>query len=177
MANYAIPRAARDCSDTCDPEAVDTLVRCAYVDDVMRSFSSERRAVEIFGQVRDIAASAGFNLTSIVSNSRQVLESFPLDSLAPEYQTVDLGGAELPHDRVLGILWKVNEDRFSFKIGRVTKPATRRGMLSVVGSLFDPLGLVSPVLVPARALFQQTCSLQLGWDDELPEDLSSKWNR
>ena len=48
-------------------------------------------------------------------------------------------------------------------------------MLSVIHSTYDPFGLVGPALVPAKQLFQETCRLQLGWDDLLPPSIAQKW--
>ena len=123
----------------------------------------------------EITASAGFNLRGIVSNSRRVLAEFPTDSLATDYQNIDLLNTDLPNGRVLGVYWKVGSDEFSFKIGNLDKPFNRRGMLSVIGSLFDPLGFVTPILVPARSLFQQTCSLKLDCDSPLPAAFVVHW--
>ena len=63
------------------------------------------------------------------------------------------------------------------KLGKVEKDAkvTKRTILSSIAKLFDPLGLVSPVIVNAKVLFQEICIENLGWDDELPEDKRAKW--
>ena len=53
---------------------------------------------------------------------------------------------------------------------------TRKGMLSTVSSTFDPLGLVSPVLIIGKILFQDATRLKLIWDDEVPCELASRWN-
>ena len=48
-------------------------------------------------------------------------------------------------------------------------------MLSLVASMYDPLGLVVPIVIVGRLLFREATKLKHGWDDSLPEDLTSKW--
>ena len=46
---------------------------------------------------------------------------------------------ELPSQRALGLQWCVESNTFTFNICLRTRPFTRRGTLSVIGSYFDPL--------------------------------------
>ena len=50
-------------------------------------------------------------------------------------------------------------------------------MLSCVSSLYDPLGLVSPILLPAEQLLQELCRRKLGRDEEVDDDLSHSWRQ
>ena len=52
---------------------------------------------------------------------------------------------------------------------------TKRGILSVLASLFDPHGILSPVGVTAKILFQDLCKLKVGWDDPIPESFVETW--
>ena len=56
-----------------------------------------------------------------------------------------------------------------------TKTATRRRILSVICSVYDPLGFVSPCILPAKAIQQDLCLKGLGWDDPIPETSKLKW--
>jgi len=53
------------------------------------------------------------------------------------------------------------------RIGVTEKPCTRRGLLSMIGHTYDPLGVIQPLLLPARQLLQQACVAKLGWDDQI----------
>ena len=57
------------------------------------------------------------------------------------------------------------------------RPLTRRGILSTLSSVYDPLGLISPVVLVGKQILQQLCADQLSWDDPLPESLESRWER
>ena len=55
------------------------------------------------------------------------------------------------------------------------KPLTRRGLLSAVSSLFDPLGFMAPVELIAKLLLQDLCWKKLAWDDRIPNDDQVLW--
>ena len=68
-------------------------------------------------------------------------------------------------DRALGIQWNTEEDKLEFKVKLKEKPMNRRGMLSIISSVYDPLGLVSPHLLKGKNILQNFCydSFELGW--------------
>ena len=40
---------------------------------------------------------------------------------------------------------------------------------------FDPLGVVCPIMLNAKVLFQETCKRKLSWDAVIPIDVNNKW--
>lgn len=86
---------------------------------------------------------------------------------------MDLEG--LPKERALGVEWDVLEDTIGFKTQVKEKPPTRRGMLSVTSSVYDPLGIAAPFVLLAKLILQDLCKRQLTWDEEMPEDCLVKW--
>lgn len=54
---------------------------------------------------------------------------------------------------------------------------TRRGILSVVGSMYDPLGFLAPVILPAKQILQDLCRTKLGWDEEIPQVVAQRWQK
>ena len=52
---------------------------------------------------------------------------------------------------------------------------TKRGALSFLCSIFDPLGFLNPCLLGIMLLIQDLCKKKLNWDDSLPSDLQKKW--
>ena len=47
----------------------------------------------------------------------------------------------------MGIFWDAENDVIKFKIDLKDQPMTRPGMLSVISSIYDPLGLACPFLL------------------------------
>ena len=54
-------------------------------------------------------------------------------------------------------------------------PITRRGILSVVSSVYDPHGFLSPFILLAKTIVQSLCGMKLTWDEEIPEDVANRW--
>ncbi len=95
--------------------------------------------------VKDLTAvcSKGrFQLSKWISNSRKVLASIPEERLSKSTKDLNLDKDNLPVERVLGLYWCVESDAFMFKIAISERPPTRRGVLSVFGSIYDPLGFL-----------------------------------
>ena len=62
------------------------------------------------------------------------------------------------------------------KIAISTYP-TKRNILSVVASLFDPLGFLSPFTLPAKLIFQSLCKDKISWDESLPTHILAQWGK
>ena len=54
---------------------------------------------------------------------------------------------------------------------------TRRGILSTVSSVFDPLGFISPVILKGKQILQEVCRAQYDWDTQLPDDIVTRWQK
>ncbi|XP_055012690.1 uncharacterized protein LOC129409784 [Boleophthalmus pectinirostris] len=78
-------------------------------------------------------------------------------------------------ERALGVDWCIESDSFKFRILVKSMPLTRRGILSVVSSIYDPLGFLSPFILLAKIIVQNLCRMKLAWDDEIPEDIANRW--
>ena len=73
--------------------------------------------------------------------------------------------------------WDAQSDTFKFKTIATCKPSTKRGVLSTVSSLFDPLGFLSPLVFSAKILLQELWRKKLPWDQEIPEPYLTQWRR
>ena len=117
----------------------------------------------------------GFHLTKWISNSRDVISGVPEIERAPSVKNLDLSNNLALTERVLGVQWNVQKDTFSYKMAGKDRPITRRRILSIICSVYDPLGFVSPCILPAKAIQQDLCLKGLGWDDPIPEPCKQKW--
>ena len=82
--------------------------------------------------------------------------------------------------KVLGLTWDKEADELQFKFDKIVQGShrivpTKRVILSTLATLFDPLGLISPLAVPAKVLFQDLCLTKLDWDEPLPPNELSRW--
>lgn len=145
------------------------------MDDCLKSVNTEQEAVQLAGQLTQLCASGGFTLNKWVSNSRTLLASLTEQSLTQELKDLDLDKDALPIERALGVQWCVQSDSFVFKIQLKDVPLTRRGLLSMISSIYDHLGMLAPVILVAKQVLQELCGLKLGWDDQIPEHLEKRW--
>ncbi|KAI3356761.1 hypothetical protein L3Q82_003438 [Scortum barcoo] len=174
-ASFALRRCAQDQSGQFKAEVMDTVLQNFYVDDCLKSVVTEEAAITLCQDLIKICAYGGFRLNKWVSNRRKVLDSIPKSELAKEMKNLDLDQDDLPLERALGLNWCVESDAFKFKITIRDRPFTRRGLLSVIGSVYDPLGILAPVVLPAKTIMQDLCRLKIGWDDNLPEHIKKRW--
>lgn len=72
----------------------------------------------------------------------------PKSELVGQVKTLDLDQDKLSLERALGLNWYIQSDTFKFKITIRDRPFTQRGLLSVVCSIYDPLGIF--VVLPAK---------------------------
>ncbi|XP_062711045.1 uncharacterized protein LOC134289057 [Aedes albopictus] len=147
-----------------------------YVDDALSSADSLPAAVEAVKQLKGIMQKGGFSLHKWCSNSNELLEHIPT---AEQEQPAALEEYE-PNGviKVLGLLWDPKADIFQIArpIQRSLKqPVTKRIIYSEVARLFDPLGLVSSVIVVAKLLVQRLWQCKIGWDDPVNDQTQKFW--
>ena len=175
--NFALRRAADDYEDKVGVETADILRRNFYVDDCLRSEKTEDMAVKRIRDIVHTCAHGGFHLTKFTSNSRRVLQNIPVQERAKELRSLDLNSDCLPIERALGVHWTVQSDSIGFRITIKDRPLTRRGILSTVGSIYDPLGMAAPALLPGKKILQDLCKEKIDWDDEIPEEYCHRWEQ
>lgn len=120
-------------------------------------------------------ALSNLRLHKIASNRAAVMEAFPAEDRARDSKDLDLSTDDIPLQRSLGISWNITSDTFTFQVQNNDKPFTRRGVLSMVSSLFDPLGFVAPVTIQGRSLLRELSSQVGDWDSPLPNDKKAEW--
>ncbi|XP_053390135.1 uncharacterized protein LOC128553049 [Mercenaria mercenaria] len=173
-ANFGMKNMASDNEEQFGSEIADFIRRDFYVDDGLWSVSSVPEAVNLIKKSTELCSKAGLRLHKFVSNSKVGIQSLS-ESRDEDLKNVDLTGDNLPVQRTLGVLWCLDSDTFQYEIVSNNRPLTRRGILSTVSSIYDPLGFISPAALSGKQILQQMCADQVGWDDPLPESLNGKW--
>ena len=171
--NFALRKMAEENFQRFYFEVINTVRRNFYVDDCLKCVPSESEAICLTADLRRLLERGGFNLTKWVSNSRKLIESLPESDRAGSFK--DLHDGQMPVECTLGVHWDMEGDIFCFKIEVKDKPLTRRGLLSVVSSVYDPLGFAAPVILPAKVILQDLCRKRLEWDDPIPTKEKERW--
>ena len=172
---YALHRTAEDHAQEHFDEARETVLRNFYVDDCLKSVATEKEAIILTKQLKELVARGGFNLTKWTSNSQAVLTEIPVEDQSKKVKERPLD-APL-EDRALGVYWSVEGDELGFKSQQMAKPLTKRGILSMLSSVYDPLGIAGPFILGARRIMQELCRTKIGWDDEVPLEHRRQWER
>ena len=90
-------------------------------------------------------------------------------------------GSERHHAGLLGMMWNPKEDTLQFPRKAIVIPPdvkfTKRQVLSSASSTFDPIGLISPVLVPAKKFISSLWDKGFDWDEILPDELQQQYNQ
>ncbi|XP_013384334.1 uncharacterized protein LOC106154518 [Lingula anatina] len=174
-ASYALQKTAHDNRKDFDIHVIGSVYKNFYVDDLLKSVSGTEEAKSFISQITELMSRGGFHLTKWVSNHREVLESIPASERASSVVNLDL--EKLPSDRTLGVQWNVESDTFGFKIKNEVKRETRRGILSYIAAMYDPLGYAAPFVLPGKQILQQLCRAGYSWDEELSQDYLSLWRK
>ena len=116
----------------------------------------------------------GFHLHKFTSNNSEVLNSISPEDRAADKRNPSLVSNDPAIERALGVHWCIESDTLQFRIELKDKPLSRRGILSTVSSIYDPLGLVAPVILQGKRILQELCRDGVGWDEKVPEDIEEE---
>ena len=155
------------------PLASFVLLQDTYVDDVLSGHSDIEKALQIQEELISLVKSGGMNLRKWCSNCIQLLSNIPIkDQEIQSHQS----NTQITI-KTLGIIWNPVSDTFSFNIKQpqASTSYTKRKILSDIASLFDPLGLLSPIIVLGKIFMQSLWCIQSDWDEEIPEDHINFW--
>ena len=172
-ANYGLRKIASLYETDFGTQASSFIMRSFYVDDGYISVPTDQEAVELIENTKQLCLKGGLELHKFVSNSDVVMKSLQSNEKSV---SLELPGSDSV-ERALGVIWCVQSDTFQFRIVVPVKPFTRRGVLSVISSIYDPIGLVSPFVLEGRKILQELCIQGADWDDAIPGELESRWRK
>lgn len=159
------------------PLASKAIISQTYVDDALCGEDSLENLQKLYQELIDLCKLGNLSLHKWCSNSSEFLQENNLISSPSVYQeNVDIS-VEGISNKVLGLFWNPNSDNFSISIPEVQSQSsvTKRQVLSLIAQMFDPLGLIGPIIVIAKIIMQEIWKSKINWDEELSEQLFSQW--
>ena len=183
-----------------DPEFVKKLLQSFFVDDLVTGMDSTENAFQLYQKAKERLKQGGFTLRKWKSSREGLIDEIQANERFFQLEKPDVNSSEIQdsfasetlegttigktssYTKVLGIGWDRKSDTLEVNLSKVSEAncnsslPTKRTILSTLASIFDPLGLVSPVLVGPKVLFQEMCIDKLDWDDPLPEAKLSLWD-
>lgn len=158
------------------PLAAEAVKNSFHMDDLMPSVEMVETAKEMRQQLTELGDKVGFHIRKWISQKPEVIIDIPEADRATK---VDLQKKEFPVTKTLGVVWIVQEDKFSFSF--VPPPdelvLTKRNVLKKTASIYDPFGFLTPFVVRATMLIQEAWIAALRWDEELPDHFKTEWKR
>lgn len=146
-----------------------------YMDDYVCSLDGVDIAEQTYQEMVAMFRSGGFNLVKWISNSSELLNKIPSTYLNP--QNIEFDADAHTNTKIVGMQWNPIEDFFQFKINGNSVKCTKRTVLSATARLFDPLGLIGPVVAYMKVLVQECWKHDLDWDDAVPAYIENKFNK
>ena len=150
-----------------------------------------KQAIKLVNETRAMCRLGGLHLHNFLSTSEEVMLSIPRDDRAlplrsaPKILSTEAVSNSKPYtellskstsiEKALDVGWCVTSDTLQFRINLNDHRTTRRGVLSSVASIYDPLGLASPLILGGKQILQETIKEGLDWDEELSDGLRAKW--
>ena len=152
------------------PLAATKIKEDFYVDDILTGTETIAEALKLKNQLIDILSRGGFKLHKWTSNVKE---------LNYNHNSSNLININFDNEsrKLLGINWDASADVISYTVNSQATKSTvsKRLVLSKIAQLFDPLGILGPVIVTAKLIMQQIWKLNLNWDESLPQQLHIKW--
>jgi hypothetical protein len=155
--------------------ARDIIQNSFYMDDVLSGGDTEEIAIEAKRQLTEVLRRGGFELQKWASNNKTFMNTVEPEKRA---KNAEIGINSKETIKTLGIAWQSSEDTLLIMNNVNTLPherITKRTVLTVIASLFDPMGWLAPSVVMAKIFMQKLWAKRLSWDEELPETLKVEW--
>ncbi|XP_033124807.1 uncharacterized protein LOC117123090, partial [Anneissia japonica] len=183
VATFGLRMIADNCKDTHGEDVAEFIHQDFYVDDGITSKPDVESTISLIKRSCAALMTKRLRFHKIVCNSIDVLKALPEEDINKDLKSVELHKDDLPTQRTLGVHWDLESDTLTFHVSLPNKPFSRRGVLSVSSSIFDPLGLVAPVTIEGKIMLRELMkntkhgnkTSQNCWDSPLPERYLSKW--
>lgn len=174
LATACLEKLAQECEEKA-PLASQAIKSDFYMDDLLTGANTIADAVNLREKVINTMNSAGFVLRKWISNEPALLTNISNNNDDPMF-ILNIDGTAV---KTLGLYWDPRTDAYQYKISNRNYTndlaMSKRKVLSTIATIYDPLGLIGPVIVTAKILMQKLWQHKLEWDDLLPAQLKEEW--
>ncbi|XP_063990402.1 uncharacterized protein LOC135169383 [Diachasmimorpha longicaudata] len=152
------------------PTASRILKRDLYVDDVFTGAETLQEAMHLRDDLMSLLKCGCFNLRQCASNHPELLQGLPESSV--NLQLLHGGDSTL---KTLGVRWDFSRDEIIYSVCPIATriKTTMRTISSDIARIFDPLGLLNPVVVQTKLIKQDLWRLNLNWDESVPKNIET----
>nr|CAI5841831.1 unnamed protein product [Callosobruchus analis] len=146
-----------------------------YMDDLLTGANSESSLLEIQRGVTNVLAKSCLDLRKWMCSDPELIRRFEINENL-EASILNLGEGE--NNKTLGICWNAVRDTMQYSVRSKVDHCdvfSKRSILSSVCQIFDPLGLIGPVVITGKLIIQELWKLKISWDDAVPPEIKQRW--
>jgi hypothetical protein len=171
LAIRAIQQLAED-EQHVHPRAAKMIKNHLYVDDLLTGADSVEQARVIRDEIITLLEKGGFTIRQWASNNERIIEDLTTSALHSSFV--------LGIDRslkTLGVIWRARDDKICYSAHSIkfVERVTKRNILAEIAKIFDPIGLLGPVVLCAIRIMQNVWRYELQWDESVPQSIYSEW--
>ena len=160
-----------------EPELVAKIRKSLYVDDLLSGKPTVADAKVFKEGAIKIFEDAKFTLHKWHANVPELEGEQPSMETESTFAKQQLGPSTDAESSLLGLSWNKEADVFSVVVPEMKTTVTKRELLRNLASIYDPLGLVSPVTLKGKTIYRETCKAKTAWDAPLPEPQAAEYSR
>ena len=151
-----------------DPDFCKKIKEDFYVDDLTSGFNDTKDGFDLYTKMKVRFGEANFNVRKWRSNDNELMDLIHDDDRNKENE-----------EKVLGITWNNKTDKLILSVQQIFEEAstivpTKRNILKIIASVYDPIGYLAPIVIKLKLIFQEICRENIGWDDHIGT-LLEKW--
>ncbi|CAI6374547.1 unnamed protein product [Macrosiphum euphorbiae] len=144
-----------------------------YMDDFLSGAETKEEAIKLRDEVILIMKKAGMTLRKWSSNEPSIVSCMSEKENANECIF-----EEESITKILGLYWNADGDVLQYKVKEYHDENTtisKRHILAETAAIFDPMGLVGPIIVQAKLIIQSLWQIRISWDEPLPDNIRIEW--
>ncbi|XP_066582127.1 uncharacterized protein [Prorops nasuta] len=154
------------------PVAAEVLKKDLYVDDLLTGADSIDEIVQLRDELIALLKMGGFRIRKWSSNHPKIIE-FPNERM----NDIEFLRDDSTIKKTLGVLWDATNDQYLYTVNAIdlSQRITKRTILSEIAKIFDPMGLMGPIIFEAKVLMQECRKSKVSWDESVNMLLFNKW--
>lgn len=153
------------------PDESEIIKTDFYVDDLLTGAEDQESLVKIKSNIEKLLSQSGFQLRKFMSSDSHILSHINEARNISHYVIQSEQST-----KTLGILWNSKTDSFIFtSVEHQPATITKRTILSSISQVFDPLGLLQPIIVGGKLILQKLWLTKADWDEQIPSPLKESF--
>lgn len=171
-ASYLSTRCLWQLGEEQEDQLIKTIIqKDFYVDDLITGADNEKELLLIQKSVSEALESGCFTLRKYKSNSPAIFENIKIN----EHDSLTISESS----STLGLGWTPSSDMLHFPLKNlINNPdavITKRFIMSNAFKVFDPLGILGPVIIQIKIILQKIWQLKLDWDQPVTQVIKDDW--